>query len=51
MGLYHIERYGARFFAVIDECGRLVVVTVYLKGAREVVVRLCGVVNMEVTGP
>jgi len=34
-----IQRYG-RFWAVFDDAGLLVCVTVYLKGAREVVRRL-----------
>lgn len=35
-----IERYGRRFWAVYDEAGDLVCVTVYQKGTREVVARL-----------
>ncbi len=35
-----IERYGRRFWAVYDEAGNLVVVTVYKRGALEVVRRL-----------
>ena len=36
---YHIENYGSRFFAVYDK-EQLVAVTVYRKGAKEVVRRL-----------
>jgi hypothetical protein len=36
----HIARYGRRFWAVYDECGLLVCLCVYLKGAKEVVRRL-----------
>lgn len=36
---YRIERYGSRFFAVYDK-DQLIAVTVYRKGAREVVRRL-----------
>ena len=36
-----IERYG-RAWAVYDEAGELVCLTVYLKGAKEVVRRLTG---------
>jgi hypothetical protein len=35
-----INKYGRRFWAVYDEDGRLVVVCLYKKGAREVVRRL-----------
>lgn len=35
-----IEHYGRRFWAVYDEAGELVCVTVYRKGAEEVVRRL-----------
>ncbi len=37
---YRIEHYGSRFFAVYEK-DQLVAVTVYRKGAREVVRRLC----------
>ena len=37
-----IERYGSRHWAVYDEKGALVCVTVYKRGAREVVRRLTG---------
>ena len=37
-----ITRHGRRFWAVYDACGELVCVTVYKKGAREVVRRLEG---------
>lgn len=38
-GQFHIANYGSRFFAVYDK-DQLVAVTVYRKGAREVVRRL-----------
>jgi len=37
-----VAKYGRRFWAVYDECGLLVVVCVYRKGACEVVRRLTG---------
>ena len=37
---YTVERYGARYWAVLDAAGELVCVTVYRRGAREVVRRL-----------
>ena len=41
-----IERYGrTRFWAVYDEAGILVVVTVYKKGAQEIVRRLTAANN------
>ncbi len=38
--MYLIEKYGRRYWAVRDEGGDLVAVTVYRKGAREVARRL-----------
>lgn len=37
---YRIEKYGSRFWAVYDEQNLLIVVTLYKKGAAEVVRRL-----------
>ena len=37
---YRIEKYGSRFFAVYDQNNSLICVTVYRRGAREVVRRL-----------
>lgn len=37
-----IERYGSRNWAVYDDCGDLICITVYKKGAIEVVNRLSG---------
>lgn len=39
----NIQKYGRRFFGVYDERGELVCVTVYKKGAQEVVRRLAGI--------
>ena len=40
---YTVEKYGAsRFWAVVDAAGELVCVTVYKRGAEEVVRRLRG---------
>lgn len=38
----HFEKYGQRFWAVYDEQGDLIAVTVYKKGAREVIRRVSG---------
>ena len=37
---YRIEKYGSRFFAVYDQNNSLICVTVYRRGATEVVRRL-----------
>jgi hypothetical protein len=38
--MYTVQKYGARYFAVYDPAGELVCVTLYKKGAVEVVRRL-----------
>jgi len=45
-----IKKYGQRYFAVYDDDGELVCVTVYKKGAREVVRRLAALIPSP-TGP
>ena len=46
---YRIEKYGSRFFAIYDNIGRLIAVTVYRKGAVEVVRRLQEAANQNPT--
>lgn len=45
------ERYGSRNWAVYDDFGNLICVTVYKKGAIELVNRLSGVVREELSQP
>jgi hypothetical protein len=50
LGTYTIERHG-RFWKVVDAVGDLVCLTVYKRGAREVVRRLTGIAPGVSTAP